>query len=121
MTLVLTVRGALPLVLARLSRPAARALRCTCFLLPPPEVLNRRSRARLHMWRRRLQLCAVSACSCWREQDVCKGVRTGVIDVKTASSTGCRLGACDAINVESTPVREEVDILGADATALMTC
>jgi hypothetical protein len=37
-TLVLTVRGALPLLLGRLSRPAARALRCTCFLLPAPEV-----------------------------------------------------------------------------------
>jgi hypothetical protein len=59
-TLVLTVRGALPLLLGRLSRPAARALRCTCFLLPPPEVLNTRSHALLHVW---LQLCAVLACT----------------------------------------------------------
>lgn len=46
-TLVLTVRGALPLVLARLSRPAARALRCTCFPLPPPEVPDTELRVRM--------------------------------------------------------------------------
>lgn len=37
-TLVLTIRGALPLLLARLPRPAVRALRCRRILLPPPQV-----------------------------------------------------------------------------------